>query len=226
MSVIIAVISSRDGAVASDGRIFGPASFDNERVTQPATIEQENFNKTFSLDSGKLIGAFAGLIRFSGKTVSEHISDIASPLFSHSRELQSLVAEIRTKLIQRLLTISPEEVIFSCRNLNLLLVAGMTLTRSDTRIVSMKFYPQNNTIVGEIEFVSAGSTLRYYVRGDAQACASAGTFLANNRAPNRDTAFLKKLATQAVQIGIKGAANHPYGSNAACGGGIFTQCTF
>jgi hypothetical protein len=60
MSVIVALISERNGVVATDGRLFKPARFDHGRLTDPATIDSDAFDKTFVLAGGKVIGAFSG----------------------------------------------------------------------------------------------------------------------------------------------------------------------
>ena len=79
MSVIVAMISNRDGAIASDGRLFGPARIENGQVTDPATVESDSFDKTFAIAGGKIVGAFCGLMSFSGRTVAEHVDEIVRP---------------------------------------------------------------------------------------------------------------------------------------------------
>jgi len=226
MSVIVALISNRDGAVASDGRLFGPARLDNGRVTRPATIESNAFDKTFALAGGKVIGAFSGLMRFSGNTISKHVSEIATLLLSRECGLQSLAAGLEAEIRNRLAQIDDQEVIFPCRKLDVLLVAGDNLTRSNMRIVSIRFSPKENAIASETETVAADRRNRYYVRGEDKAAAAAARLLADNRAPNKDPAFLKRLTTQAVQIGIRAAGIHPHGTDPACGGDIFTKHTW
>lgn len=61
MSVIVAVVSGRDGVVASDGRRSSPAVLVDGRVEKPSIVESDEFDKTFALDCGKVIGAFCGL---------------------------------------------------------------------------------------------------------------------------------------------------------------------
>ena len=226
MSVIIALISNRAGIVTSDGRIFGPALLDGGKVTRLASIESESFDKTFSLDRGKVIGALSGLIRFSGKTLSEHVSDVAAPLLCRSGDLQALTNEIEKEVSQRLAHIDTHEVIFSCRKLDLLLVAGMSLGKADMRIVSIRFYPKDNVIASESECVAAYQKVQYYARGEDKAVAAARGILAKNHAPNSDTAFLKKLATQTIRVAIKTSGTHEHGSALACGGQIFCKSTF
>ena len=143
MSVIVAVISGRDGAVASDGRLFGPARLENGRVVSPATIASDTFDKTFALAGGKVVGAFSGLMSFSGRTIAEHIAEIAAHLLSQLSDLHSLTTELEVKMISRLTQIASQEVIFPCRKLDVLLVGGANLMRSDMRIVSIRFFPIN-----------------------------------------------------------------------------------
>ena len=227
MSVIVALISGRDGVVASDGRYFKPAHFHNGVVKQPASIESNDFDKTFSLDGGKLIGAFSGLMLFSNKSVSEHVSDIASPLLSRPVDLPALTTEIEKQMTKELTSIDEKEVIFRCRQLDLLLVGDEKLSRSEMRIVSIRFYPEGHVITSKRDTNTADRKLRYVVRGDDKAAAAAARGVLDcNNAPNRDLAFLRKLATRAVQFGIRATGTHEHGSDQACGGTIFVQRTF
>jgi hypothetical protein len=227
MSVIVALISKRDGVVASDGRLFGPARFDNDRLTDRATIESDSFDKTFALAGGKIIGAFSGgVMRFSGNTVFEHISEIATPLLDrHEFTLEGLAAELEDRISDRLANIDEREVIFRYRNLAVLLVGGASVTRSNMRIISIQFVPNEKTITCKKKVLFPDRRKIHYTEGDNRAAKAAHRFLANSRAPNEDPTFLKKLTTDAVRIGIKASGMHLHASESACGGHIFTQRT-
>jgi hypothetical protein len=226
MSIIVALISKQDGAVASDGRLFGSARISNGTLTSPATIESDTFDKTFTLVGGKIIGALSGLMSFSGNTVSNHISEIVTPLIYNECDFYSLAGKLELDLKKRLTQIDDQEVIFHCRKLDVLLVGSADLTRSNMCIISIRIFPQQNIIMSERERVEAGDQKRFYVRGEDKAVSAAVRLFAKDKAPNKDPAFLKRLATNAIRIGIRAAGNHPYGTAPACGGSIFTKHTW
>src|SRR6266446_3627947 len=130
MSIIAALISHRDGMVASDGRIFAPALLENGRVVRTATIESDTFDKTFAIGNGQVIGAFAGLVRFSGKTVADHILEIGTDSLNQRHDLGSLGDDLQRAIRMRLQLIDRDEVIFSERRLDVLLAAGEKLSRA------------------------------------------------------------------------------------------------
>jgi hypothetical protein len=226
MSVIVALISIRDGVVASDGRMFGSARLENGRVATPAQVATETFDKTFALAGGKVLGAFSGLMRFSGKTVADHAAEIADALAAQERDLDAIVTRFVTEMSARLKSIDKDEVIPPCRKLDVLLVGGAQLTRAHMRIVSLRFFPDRDRIATDSETVAADRRNRYYVRGEDKAAAAAGRILGANRAPNSDVSFLKRLAQQAVQVGIKEAGIHPHGTEKACGGQTYCRRTW
>ena len=98
MSIIAALISSRDGVVASDGRKFSSADVHVESgqttVSKPAQIESDDFDKTFELGDRKIVGACCGLVSFSGLTVGEHIVEIATPAIVEGAQFPLVVERI------------------------------------------------------------------------------------------------------------------------------------
>jgi hypothetical protein len=223
MSIIAAVISTRNGIVASDGRIFGPVHIENGKPVGLAQIKSDAFDKTFSLTDGRVIGAFCGLMEFSGQTSSEHIREIVAN--SPDVTLASLVTKVRNELEIRLAGIPQQEVIFTSRNIDLLLLGTNQCKRPEMQIVAISFFPQNDKILSKIETLPAGKTNRYYVYGEDRAKQAASHVFNKNQAPNKDATFLRKLTTQAIQIGIKTAGPHQHGTERSCGGNIFFQLT-
>jgi len=221
VSIIAALISSTDGVVSSDGRLFDSAWLDNGQVTKPALISSESFDKTFVIYDGKAIGAFSGLMHFSGKTVADHISEIAAGHTSFGISLTALAETVREEMRDRLWEIDPEEVVFACRTLDILLVGGRNLTRAELGIISIRFSARGDAIISEEGTVWADRGNRYYVRGEDRAMRAAVRVFETNR----DIKFLKKLARQAVRAGISAAGTHPHGSDLACGGKVFTKQT-
>jgi len=227
MSIIVALISEKDGIVASDGRLFGPAMFENDQVIQPAAIESDEFDKTFSLGEGRLIGAFSGLTHFSGKNIREHVEEVIVPLLHSTTSFEALSLELEKEFYSRFIQIDSHEVILPCRKLEMLLVAGNNLNRSEMRIRSIRFIPKGNEIVKESNIFAADKTRnRYVVGGDMQAGRAAMDVLGGRIAIEKDSAFLKKLAKQAIQAGIVATGAHPLGIDPACGGSIFVQRTW
>jgi len=226
MSVIVALISARDGVVASDGRRFGSALFANGKIVQPASVESEEFDKTFCLYGGKLIGAFAGLMSFSGRNIAQHILEIVDNSGCATTEFSSIADKLEQGMISKLGQIGEQEVIFDCRKLDVLLAGGKSLTRREFRIAAFRFFPRNGTIISQRDIVVADKAIRYYLYGEDKARTAADGLLGANSAPNRDANFLKTLASRAVEAGIRAAGNHPYGSQAACGGKVFTKRTY
>lgn len=226
MSVIVALISTRDGVVASDGRHFGSALLANGKVVQRAVITSEEFDKTFSLNRGKLIGAFTGLMSFSGKSIGQHILEIIdnsdnSPVGKN--KFSTITARIEQEMKTKLGQIDNQEVIFACRKLDILLVGSETLTRYEQRIAAISFFPDNGSIVSKKEIVAAKQFNQYYVYGEEKARTAATQVFRSNSAPNRDSKFLRNLAIGAVKAGIRAAGTHPYGLEPACGGKVFTK---
>jgi len=224
MSVIVAFISASNGVVASDGRQFGSAQLDGEKVMQPASIISEDFDKTFSIDDGRIIGAFVGLVFFSGRSVADHISEIARRALTDSSSFKEIVDKIEEKTKGLLQQIGPEEVVFHRRKIDVLLVGGENLTKSKLRIASLRFLPIGEKIKSEKEIKIPDTHKKcYYVYGEDNACIAADKVLAQDRAHNLDAIFLKERAISAVKAGIKGAGKHRDGTDIACGGHIFTK---
>jgi len=223
VSIVLGLIAARDGIVASDGRLFAPAMLENGKVVKPATIESEKFDKTFSLDRERLIGAFAGLMRFSGKDVGAHIDEILQSSAIAEGEFSRITRNLAEGLNSRLSNIDEREVIFDCRKLDVLLVGRKSPAKRELEIARLRFWPANGTMALGIDTCSAGNQVRHCLFGDDRAAAAANRLLSNNRAPNRNARFLKVLALRAISTGIKAAGPQPYGSEPACGGVTFTK---
>ena len=226
MSIIVAIVSTRDGVVASDGRRFASAWLENGCVVKPATIESEVFDKTFALDGNKIVGAFCGLMSFSGQSIAEHIAEIVSPPIPSGAQFAPIVEKIAAEVARKLHCVADREVIFACRKLDLLLVAGESLTRSGLCIASVRVHPANSAVKADTAITRADSSNRYWIYGDDRAVAGARTVFEANHAPNRDVDFLTRLADQSVRAAISAAGSHPHGSETACGGQVFLRRTW
>jgi len=141
MSVLVALITRRDGLVASDGRRFAPARFENWNRVQDAEPETDEFNKTFSLYAGKVIGGFVGLLEFSGMTVTEHVRDITMSRLPEPSSLEQVASVVEEELTRRLEQINDREVLLPHRRADVVLVGGSELRRSDFLIIALRFEP-------------------------------------------------------------------------------------
>lgn len=225
MSIIAAFISNRNGVVASDGREFGPVRFENGVAIEQAQVISEEFDKTFSIDKGRVIGAYCGLMSFAGMTIAGHITQIVGDMSQRVMDFPLIVEGIEIGMKIRLSQIDDDDAIFSCRKIDLLLVAGLHLTKERLYMASIRFMPVNEDIITDVSLLEAGPLKKYYVYGEDQARAAAANVFGKNCANNKDEKFLTKLAQDAVRAGIYAAGPHLYGPEKACGGKIFTKKT-
>ena len=217
MSFIVAVISSRAGVVASDGRRFASV-----QIGQPAPVETNEWDKTFELSGEGIIGAFCGLLEFSGLTISEHIREIIASTLACQTRLTSIVDHITTGMVSRLNQAAEEDVARTERLVDVLLVGGERLKRDrKLKIFSIRFEPKEGTVIPEVR-----DWPMFCVAGDPSAMAAAKSFLDKNYVGNRGPAHLRKLAEQAVETAVAGTGSRPHTCTAACGGTKFFRSIF
>jgi hypothetical protein len=217
MSVLVAVVSGIDGVVACDGRRSSSAFLADGKVEKPSTVASDEFDKTFALDGGKIIGAFCGLLEFSGRTVGQHIVEIVGPVLPPGSRFESIVEQITQGIARRLGEADEAEVVHSARTVDLILVGGERLTKSELRIASVRFGPQGITPLKHSKFCRAG---------DDAAASVAGDLLQKRYVGNRGAAFLERLATAAIEAGIRASGQCRYGTHIACGGRVFQRRTW
>lgn len=222
MSIILASISEKAGVVASDGRCFNPTLLISGSADKPVTIKTDECDKTFEIKDAKIIGACCGLMAFSGKSATEHVVEAVktsgSPLFSFCDLLAGVQEFLRTKLLQ----ISPAEVIFFERKLDVLLI-GRNI-KGHLRIAALRFAAENDDIAAPApEILVPDKANSFKLFGDERAQAATKHVMESNKAPNRDRSFLQQLAIRALKAGIEVAGPHPYGTadSLSCGGRIF-----
>jgi hypothetical protein len=226
MSIVIALVAPYQGVVASDGRLFASGKVESGKVVQSGAIDSDEFNKTFAIGERTLVGAFAGLMRFSGKDIGEHVREIFDNANCANAGLAQVVEIVEKEMVSRVSGIDGQEVVFDFRKLDLLLVAGKSLSKKEHQIAALSLFPRDGTIASKLELVPADGGLRFYIFGEDNARAGACRFLKANSSPNKSLTFLKILAARAVKVGINKAGVRPEGgSEAACGGKIFTEWT-
>jgi len=157
MSIIISMISQKGGVVCSDGRKHSSITIkEDETSDDKATIESDNYNKTFIIQN-KLVGAYCGLLEFSNKNISEHISEIVENKMHLNYE--EIVTLIETELKNKLLLISIDEIRFKSRKIDLLLVGRNDKKRM--QISALRLFPENNTILSSKEIVITDGENKY-----------------------------------------------------------------
>jgi len=229
MSVILALVSGRDAVIASDGREFGPAQLDRAtgQVLRRAQVAGGDFDKTFVLFGGKVVGAFAGLTRFSGKTVGEHIAEIVGEGRATPPSLADVDEAVREELIARLSSVSPDEVLPDCRKVDVLLAGGAQLTRRHFQIARLRFAPHQGGlgVLCQADRVAhrPGDTMRYAMFGDDSASAAGAQLVEANQSRKTDREFMLGLAMRAIKAGIAACGIHPNGDAPACGGRVFLK---
>ncbi|MFY9556609.1 MAG: hypothetical protein WAV47_17995 [Blastocatellia bacterium] len=226
MSVIAALISTRDGTVASDGRQFTSVWLHNNVPSEPPGIATDDFDKTFSLDGGKIVGAFCGLVKFSGATIAEHIRDITNGCFSKGATFGQVVERVEQQLTSRLNEINCSEVIPSYRNVDLVLAGGVQLARREMRIAAMRFCWLSDGVSPTKEIVAADKNNRFYVYGEDLAAGTAAKTFKDSQVSDRDADFLMRLTTEAVTAGIMNCGIDKNGIHPACGGRVFIRRTW
>jgi len=225
MSVIAAFISSRDGVTASDGRKLGSIDLANGVPSKPYEVESDDFEKTFSLAGGKVIGAFCGLLEFGKRTIAEHIQEITRDSFSSGRTFMQIVDLVQQELTARLNQVDDGEVTRLCRNVDLLIVGGAQLTRKKMRIAGVRFCAKPDGVTTTRNVVSAPRYKQYYVYGEDLACRAAIRTFEADRSPDCSISFLRKMVKGAISAGIQNCGIKEPGGVRACGGKVFTTWT-
>jgi hypothetical protein len=197
---------------------FGVVASDSQRVESNGSISQD-FDKTFTITKPPLIGAFAGLLEFNDRLISQHVSEI---LASFSRSSFQAAAElVGIQLRQRLLAIPESEVGFCYRNLELLLVGRSNLRSGPFEIRWLEFKAAKDTnqiMLGAGCYPGAGM---YALFGDLTARNSVIKRLDKKRHNffKMTKTKLKEEAAEVISAAISHSGTHPYHQNIiACGG--------
>jgi len=231
MSVLLALISRRDGLIATDGRQFAPAQYEGDRRVQDAEPETDCFNKTFSLLDGKVVGGFVGLVKFSGKTVADHVRDILLSRCPRPTGLEQIAGVVGPELAQRLEQIVEGEVLQQHRIVDVVFVGGRDLRRANFLIIPLCFRPSasGNGITWEKQAAVSYQKSRELwplFRGDGAATARGQEFLAATTSRSTNREHLGSLARQTLAMAIARAGVHPHGTQESCGGEIFVELTY
>ncbi len=204
MSVIFAVLSKTCGVVASDSICFpsaGGVTFDSD--------------KTFRLSNYPIIGAYCGLLEFSGLHIPEHVDEILKgKSFGNMRQLvDAIQREICLRVSKSGYCDSKIEILLVGRDL----ISGGHLTIGTIEI----FHKYNGTPIHTTKiFKKAGA---YAHSGDD----TARSEIVKQIVPNikiiksMNKASLKVAIKQAMESGIANCGKSPIDpSQRACGGEV------
>ena len=228
MSIIIGFVTKKWGIISSDGRQFGSARFENGRLVEKAKIINESFDKTFSLQEGKIITGSAGLTTFQGKRISEHLEEIIQEVWEEHNQLSKIMQKITDSFKTRLANIDNNEVLFEHRKVDVILILS---AESGLTIYAIRFYPNqiNQDIQFEMEIIPSQKKepgiVYWKLFGDDSAQASSIRYFDRvlRKTKNREIAFLEATIRKSISSGINKAGVHPYGDDPSCGGQIFTK---
>lgn len=227
MSVIAALISTHNGVTASDGRRFGSIDYVNGIPSEPFEVESDDFDKTFSLAGGKVIGAFCGLLEFGERTIAEHMQEITRDSFGSGMAFMEIVELVERELTDRLNQLDDRKVTRLSRKVNLLLVGRAHLTQGKMRIAGIRFCAKSDGVTPARDVVSATRANQCYpiVYGEDLARKAAVRTFDDNRVRGRHVAFLTRLVRDAIDAGIRDCGTKEPGGFRACGGRVFTART-
>ena len=226
MSIIIGIISETCALVASDGRIFSGATFVNGIRTNDAIISNEEFDKTFKLNDGRIIGCVSGLMKFQDKTIEEHLQEI----INNNTDSSNLLIDVITKSLKvKIENISSIEVGFSFRKIDLILIMNSDIgALNDLKLYAIRIKPNsiNNAIEFEkVDLVPQLGQVTWQLFGDTEAQKIIVSFLNDQIKQLKliDEKPLRSLLYKAIRLGIKYSLSHPDGYEQSCGGKVFVK---
>jgi len=229
MSIIIGLIRDNFGLVASDGRIFPPVDYENGKPKALVMPRDDNSDKTFSLNEGKVIGAYCGNMEFLGKSISEHLTEIYATECNGttlwSERLSNLYLHLKTRLE------SPDcEILFQFRGLNLILISSETGKSKDLKIYWAAFKPVNNKIIIDQNILpsSAKITGTYYwkIFGDDNSQPFVNKYLYESTklpSPFVTKRLLESKLRNSISTGIEHSLPPVFSTEKSCGGTTFTR---
>jgi hypothetical protein len=205
MSLAIALLGSRSGAVASD----------SIRVS-PSGSAEFDYDKTFSLAGINILGAHVGLLEFSGRTIAEHVNDIVSN--SRQDNMRKIAELIASQLIEKL---SASEIIVEERKVEILFVGRKKFRagRYEIRCIDIKLNPDTGQIESRPGFFKNPGAFVH--TGDEKAREAAEKFLISksDKISGGQANQLKRIAAEAIRQGIANCGQHPkFPDIPACGG--------
>ncbi len=229
MTIIIGFVTKSSAVVASDGRISSGVYYEGEILQKKSEVISDEFDKTFSLKNGKLIGAVSGLISFQGKKNSEHIASLVEEYDSVPYSLDELAEYVCEGIKTSLLKVSNDEILFRFRSIDLILVGSISDSKSTYQIKSCRLKPNdtNTSIDYNINTLDPAKDdlTHWQIFGDDTSQTIVNTFLKNKigllKKHNEKT--LSSISYKAIRLGIKNSTISKSGDHQTCGGKVFVR---
>jgi hypothetical protein len=228
MSIIIGLISKKCELVASDGRLTSGAEFKFGSVIKKAIPIDDQFDKTFSLKEGRIIGTVAGLMEFHGLKISEHLENILNEECNNVNFLDQTMNCLATKLKTRIEGISDAEILFEHRIIDLILIGSTYDEPNDLKLFSFRFKPDLNSNIITVESSEIPAHRKGFAHwqlfGDDASQESVNRFLSSElKETPIEEKRLRSLSYKAIRLGIISSSKHEFGEYPTCGGKPFVK---
>lgn len=228
MSIVIGIVTNKCALVASDGRLHSGAYYENDLRVKDSEVICDNFDKTFVLDNNKLIGVAAGTMKFDNKSIEEHLKELFQ---SEQYSPDTLIDSLCEGLKKRIENISPSEIAFAFRKLDLILINSSPGKKKDIKIQACRFYPNSDNSSIEIkksEIFPKDGNVEWQLFGDDSSQKKINDFLETKikKLTNINKKTLRSLLYKAIRRGIKASEQSKEGNNFNCGGKVFVKSIY
>lgn len=231
MTIIIGFVTKSSAVVASDGRISSGAYYEGEILQRKSEVISDEFDKTFSLKNGTLIGAVSGIMSFQEKKTSEHIASLVEEYDSVPYSLDELAEYVCEGIKTGLLKVSNDEILFRYRSIDLILVGSISDSKSTYQIKSCRLKPNdtNTSIDYNIDTIDPAKDdlTHWQIFGDDTSQVIVNTFLKNEirLLKKHDKKNLRSISYKAIRLGITNSTINKSGDHQTCGGKVFVTNT-
>ena len=226
MSVIVSLVSSKGAIVASDGRMYGPAVFREWGLVEiPSKILSDEHDKTFKLERLGLCSTFCGLMSFSGRSIPEHVNELASSICLEVIDTWDIAETIGNGMKGRLENVDANEVGVAFRTIDLLF-SGRQVKGGGPGTVAIRLASEGKSIGIESKTFHANGGWAYCSAGDDLAKAECLQFLDRTKQAGTQglgTSTLGTLARKTIRRGIKKSGLYKGNGCPSCGGKTFVK---
>ncbi|WP_026968205.1 hypothetical protein [Algoriphagus terrigena] len=229
MTIIVGIVTKSSAVVASDGRISSGAVYEGEIQKSKSSVQSDEFDKTFSLKNGKLIGAISGTMRFQHKSTIEHIESLVQENSLIPYSLDELAKCICAGLKSGLLEVSNEEVLFRFRSIDLILIGpkshfDLTYQMKSCRIKPNEASASIDYTIDTVDPVKDDHA-HWQLFGDDNSQSMVNAFLKREVGllTKRDEKTLRSISYKAIRHGIKYSTVSKSGDHQTCGGKVYVK---
>jgi hypothetical protein len=226
MSIIIGIVTHNCALVACDGRISTGALFEKDKRIKDSKVIRDNFDKTFVLEDNKVIGVVAGTMSFESKSIGEHLKE----LYTSKQKLpETSIEDLCESLKGRLTQITSNEIAFTFRKLDLILITSVSGKHKNMKIQARRFYPNSDNTLIEIEkseiYPKIQGQVAWQLYGDDSSQKTINKFLETEiqKISSLDEKALRSLLYKAIRLGIKESEKSKDGNYLNCGGKVFVK---